>query len=101
MSVNELKALHDRATRGEILSTDEQTRLNAWYEEDKLESEAFGQNPKADFADDLRKKTEEALARLSVAAEQTQRLTAQNELLRQENNRLRQLLAQTPTPQIA
>lgn len=102
MSVNELKVLHDRATRGETLSADEQMRLAAWYDaEDKLERDALGQNPVSDFADDLRKKTGEALARLSVAVEQTQRLTAQNEVLRQENNRLRQQLAQPPMPQVA
>lgn len=88
MSVNGLKALHERATRGETLSADEQARLNAWdAAEDKLESEAFGQHPTSDFADDLREKIAEALARLSVATQQAQNLTAQNEVLRQENNR--------------
>lgn len=102
MSVNELKVLHDRATRGETLSADEQIRLAAWYDaEDNLERDALGQNPVSDFADDLRKKTGEALARLSVATERTRGLTAQNEALRQENDHLRQQLAETPTPQAA
>lgn len=102
MSVNEVKALHDRVTRGETLSADEQARLNIWYEaEDLLESATFSQNPTSDFSGDLREKVAEAFARLSVAAHETEKLTAQNEILRQENNRLRQQLVNAPMTQVA
>ena len=102
MGINELKALHDRATRGEALSADERARLNDWYAaEDKLEDQTLGQTPAPNCSDDLRKKTEEVFARLSVVTQQTQKLIAQNEALRQENDHLRQQLAQPPTTQAA
>lgn len=90
--------LHDRTTRGIPLSANEQTVLEAWYEDqDQTEQLMFGQTNLPNPTDTLQTQVQVALARLQTETSRIQELSKQNDLLRQEiyslKIRLRQSLA--------
>ena len=95
------KALHDRSTRGETLSDQEQTQLESWYEyQDNLESNILVTTLEGKPIAKLQSQIEVSLTQLISITQHIQEVTAENEILRQEINSLRdQLVASSTTQQ--
>lgn len=93
--------LHDRATRGEELTSEEQKLLEDWYSaEDRAEMEVLGLATKdGTAADSLRPQVDSALAQLTTVTERINTLAKANERLRRENALLRRQLVERPAPQ--
>jgi hypothetical protein len=86
--------LHDRYTRGETLTAEEQAQLEAWYrEQDAAEAQQLNQAGMTSGVLELHTQVETALAHLASTIQRVQQITTQNEGLRQENLTLRQQLA--------
>jgi hypothetical protein len=76
------RQLHDRATRGETLSADEQRLLEEWCrEEDKVEAPAL-QSRETHSLPELRAQVDAVLAQLAVVPRRLQDIAAENEALR-------------------
>ena len=95
--------LHDKATRGEVLTAEEETELAAWHarldqEEDTLQT-SFSRSSLA--ADMRQAEIEKALTHLQTTAQQVREQLNENEALRREIAALTQQLAQTKTLQPA
>ena len=90
--------LHDKATRGGILSTAEQAELDAWYAaQDAAESQLLAEAAPSQSLVELQADVQTAVAQLQAVTLRIQVLSDQNEALRQEVNALqRQLAQQTP-----
>jgi ABC-type transporter Mla subunit MlaD len=94
--------LHDKMTRGGILTPDEERIVAEWYTETDLqESLAVALPPLATQLPMLRVQLDTALTQLTAVAAQVQTATSENERLRQETARLRQQLGQLLTPQLS
>jgi len=77
--------LHDRATRGEQLNTDELTQLDTWYAvQDQVELEELGGEENTVNVAALRKEIDAALLRLETLTGQVRRVAGENEQLRSE-----------------
>lgn len=86
--------LHDRATRGESLTTEERTRLERWYkEQDEAEAALLAQHRSETHSDAVPNDLQATLARIREAAESIESLHKQNVTLRQEIVALQQRLA--------
>jgi len=94
--------LHDRSTRGEVLSPEERTRLQEWYA--RLDREEAAQldkaAPPASLAA-LQTQIETALGELATVTQRIQTLTSENVAVRREIVSLQTLLARKLTPQPA
>jgi hypothetical protein len=87
--------LHDRATRGELLSAEEQARLHQWYEQqDQEETRLLAPAKEPPVLTALRDQIDASAVRLSAVAEQIQTLNAETESLRREIIALERQLAQ-------
>lgn len=96
------KELHDRATRGESLTPEEQTQLNAWYDnQDQAEFQRLGLTGAAADNAVLHDQIKVALEQLATATAQIQKLVAENDALRRENLTLRRQLSEQPLLQHA
>ncbi|MDQ3087073.1 MAG: DNA replication initiation control protein YabA [Acidobacteriota bacterium] len=94
---NLMQILHDRATRGEDLLETEKTRLSDWYEtQDKLEKDLLTKNLSADIRVNRKKQIQTVLTEIANFSNKIQTLIAQNEILRRENETLREKLVQNP-----
>ena len=90
--------LHDRSTRGETLSAEEQLQLERWYEaQDKLESHMLALTPDEKALANLQSQIEGALTPLISLTNRIQQVASENELLRQEINSLRHQLVDAST----
>jgi chromosome segregation ATPase len=77
--------LHDRATRGEALSADEQGQLQQWYARyDQEEMARLAAAPASRDLVELQEAVGHASARLLSQAQRIQDLTAENAQLRRE-----------------
>jgi len=103
MSTDDLaQELHDKATRGVVLSADEQARLNAWYaEQDKEESARLARSVSPHPPAPLQAQVDDVLAQLLTATQRVQEIAAQNDALRREIALLERQLAETPMAQPA
>lgn len=85
--------LHDRATRGQSLTQEEEAALQAWYaQQDRAELALIVRTPGQD-ATLLQQQVDVALAQLAKTTQQIRRLGKENTSLRRENARLRVQLA--------
>ncbi len=94
--------LHDRATRGEVLSADERTRLEEWYArlDDEEGAARAGAVPPSSITV-LQAQIEATVAQLAAVTQHIQALSAENAVVREEISSLQRLLAQKPTLQPA
>ncbi len=82
--------LHDRATRGEVLSADEQSQLDAWYAEiNRQETQIlFGQDEAPTFeawqakTDRLQQQIDGLLNQITISSATLQEMYSQNKVLR-------------------
>ena len=96
------KALHDKASRGEKLSEQEQRQLEDWYaQQDKMELESIQLSVGEESLSDLQAQVEAALAQLVKLTSRIQQVASENEQLRNENTtllyQLTKQLGQRPT----
>jgi hypothetical protein len=99
MSLDELaQQLHDKATRGLVLSAEEQARLEAWYtEQDQQERMLLGPTGSSQRLATLHTHVDTALAQLLTVTHRIQELTVHNETLRREIAVLQRQLPLAPT----
>ena len=89
------KQLHDRATRGEALTIEEQAQLEAWYaEQDRVEAVLLQRTASSVSQTSLQTKIDSILHQITSAAQRIQDIAHQNELLRDEIARFRRQLLQ-------
>jgi predicted RNase H-like nuclease (RuvC/YqgF family) len=89
--------LHDRATRGQTLTAEEQALLQAWYDQgDRAEAEMLARNQAV-----WQTRIQETLAQIAQLVRMNEELAAQNDELRAEIAMLRQLLEKRRSPQPA
>lgn len=94
------KDLHDRSTRGEQLSDDEQGQLDSWYEyQDNLEDNILGTGAEKKTITRLQSQIEVALTQLIAITNRIQEVASENETLRQEISSLRHQLVDSSTLQ--
>jgi len=87
------KQLHDRATRGELLSEEEQSLLKNWYAlEDSVESDALGLTGDKKTLTTLQAQVRLALVQLTIVTKRIQEIASENEALRHEIALLRRQL---------
>jgi len=96
------KQLHDRVTLGELLSTEEEARLENWYAlQDRAENEALGLSDTERKLETLQAQVDAALAQLITVTKRIQEVASENESLRREITALRRQLAYLPRLQPA
>lgn len=90
------RQLHDRATREEELSKEDQILLDAWYEaQDRAEFKSLNlTSPDEAKTTKLQKEIDSVLIQLRTATKRIQEITRENDVLRQEIDRMRQQLTQ-------
>jgi hypothetical protein len=89
------KQLHDRATRGETLSLEEQSQLEEWYAaQDRAEAADLGLTVSAETITVLQAQVALVLEQLTVATQRIQEITEENQALHHEISKLRRQLAQ-------
>jgi hypothetical protein len=92
---NDFQKLHHRATRGEVLTTEEQHALENWYiEQDQTEQKLLDVTPSALSLTELQTQTDAALKRLELTAQHIQETRALNDSIRQDIALLEKQLAQ-------
>ncbi|MBT9316490.1 hypothetical protein [Leptothoe spongobia] len=85
--------LHDRATRGEQLTSEEQQQLDAWYAEQDVAEMSLLQEPDSPTnLATIHLQIETVLSQLAAVAEHIQQLTSENQQLRTEISVLQQQL---------
>lgn len=90
----EPQRLHDRATRGEMLTAEEQRALDDWYaQQDRVEAALLTSSPPASDTG-LQHQIQTTLDQLRMVTERIQSLSRENEAVRRENADLRKRLAQ-------
>ncbi len=96
------KQLHDRATRGDALSIEEQAQLATWYgEQDREEALMLQHDTSAESQTSLQTEIDRILHQITSAAQRIQDIARQNEVLRGEIARFRRQLLQQATVQVA
>lgn len=96
------QALHDKATRGEQLTPEEQREVEQWYaREDETEAEVLDVTVLGEFDTNLQQQVHATLDQLQIVTRQIQELSNENDAVRREIAELQQLLAQRPTPRAA
>jgi hypothetical protein len=86
--------LHDRATRGEALTADEQEQLQRWYARHDLEEmQRLTAAPVPSDLADLQSRVRQTTDQVVAQAQRIQALTAENAQLRQEIASLQRLLS--------
>lgn len=93
------KQLHDKASRGESLTAEEQAQLTAWYvAQDAAEADLLPQPAVEVDLEALQRQVDAASTQLTAVTERIQQVAAENNDLRQEIIRLRQQLASRKQP---
>lgn len=96
------RELHDRFTRGEPLTGEEQASLQTWYDaQDQAEASQLGVAISHPDLAGLRVRVDAALAQLQEVTSQIRQLSEGNEALRRETTALRRQLAQESSSKAA
>jgi hypothetical protein len=86
--------LHDKATRGGVLTPEERTLLEAWYaRHDVEEAQLLARAEPSRDLDELRSQVAAGAARLVTLTQRLQALLQENERLRREVEALQRQLA--------
>ena len=95
MTSNDLvRQWHDRTTRGETLSLEEQAQLQEWYAlQDRAEDAVLGLAAPAKSAATIQAQVNAALAQFTTASRRIQEVASENAALRREIAALRRQLA--------
>ncbi len=94
--------LHDRATRCDTLTAEEEERLRRWYvDHDQEEMAQLNAAPVPSRLADLQARVQQATTQVVVQAQRIEALTAENAKLRQEIASLQRLLSAKLTGQPA
>jgi len=94
--------LHDKATRGGTLTTQERAQLDEWYQQqDAIESQSISGSSGEGAVAALRGQVAEALAQLQAVTADIRNLAEANDRLRREVVTLRQRVAKRPAAQSA
>jgi peptidoglycan hydrolase CwlO-like protein len=89
------RKLHDRSSRGETLSAEEQKQLQDWYaNQDTAESKSLGLAASEKSVVSLQSQVDAALAQLMTVTKRIQEVASENETLRREIAVLRRQLVQ-------
>jgi hypothetical protein len=89
-----VKQLHDRATRDEPLSAEEQAQLENWYVlQDDAESSMLSLTPADRTPTALQAQVDIALTQLTTVTKRIQEIASENEALRREIAALRHQVA--------
>ena len=92
-SESRVQQLHDRATRGEVLTSEEQAELERWYtDQDDAEVTMLAVPLSPDENASLQRQVDAALGQLRVVTERIQALSRENDAVRREIAELRQRL---------
>jgi len=95
MTDEQLQQLHDRATRGDQLTADEQRELDAWYvRQDQAESQQLSIPIDPTTPVDLREQVAAAAGQLESVTRHIREVMADNQHLREEIVALQRRLAQ-------
>lgn len=85
------KALHLRAVRGDVLTSEERTLLDEWYaNQDQQESALLSRSAESDSLAALRQQVDAAVAELVAVTQHIQSQSAENEAARREVAALRE-----------
>ena len=96
---NAARALHDRATRGETLSNEEQAHLEQWYAaQDNAEQGILSSVTAPATTSDLQVQVTAVLERCITLAQRIQELSHHNDDLRRDIAQLRQQVARHLQP---
>ena len=94
--------LHDRATRGEQLSSENQMQLDTWYvAQDRAEMEALSEAMLVRDSAILQTQVDAMMEQLSTISRRIQKTATENAALRREINMLHRRLATQAVPQPA
>lgn len=94
ISEHDAKVLHDKATRGMVLTDEEQAALSDWYNrEDEAEAKLLETADSLDTVASLHAQVNAAIAQLAISAQRIQETAADNERIRREIIELRHQLA--------
>lgn len=85
MSKEIAQKLHDKSTRGELLSIEEVKQLEEWYaREDSSEGQSLGLNASEKSSNTLQSQIDNALAQLMAVTNRIHQVAMENEVLRNE-----------------
>ena len=102
ISDNLAKQLHDKATRGESLSAEEQSQLENWYAlQDNAESNVLSLTAAEKTPATLQAQVDVALTQLITVTKRIREIASGNDALRHEIATLRRQLAHLSTLQPA
>lgn len=91
--------LHDKASRGELLSAEERSQLDTWYvAQDAAETQDLGLAKDNDARIRLQTQIDNALSQLTNLTQHIQQVASENEALRREITNLRQQVAHFLVP---
>ncbi|MGB5684561.1 MAG: hypothetical protein WBM35_02025, partial [Candidatus Electrothrix sp.] len=83
------RQLHDKSTRGKVLTPEEHELLEKWYaRHDNAESELLNRDNEPQAEHILHKQIDPILSRIGVTAEQIHKLTDENRILRKNISKL-------------
>lgn len=87
-----MQQLHHRATIGEELSPDEQKNLQNWYDKLDREEESINRNNRQVDLEAIRKRVAKTVDEIEKKSNENAVLRKQNEQIRRENLRLKEIL---------
>jgi hypothetical protein len=102
MTDAQLRNVHDRATRGEHLTTEEQAALETWYlQQDQAESQLLLDRAQSEPLVQLRAQVAATAAQLEIVTQHIREVLETNDKVRREIALLQRQLVQQPADRAA